>query len=105
MGTDPGDEAAWGFAPPPFQADAALMKIQRALRDARLTERSGGFELKGRRLVELERVDAQQIRVRLARKPALTPEWDRLEVHSAAELRKLLDEVKQRLARWQEDDS
>jgi hypothetical protein len=34
----------------------------------------------------------------------LTPEWDRLTVASAAEQRKLLDEVKKRLAKWESEE-
>ena len=46
----------------------------------------------------------QELQVRLARRLALTPEWDRLTLKSAADQRKLVDEVKKRLARWEQDE-
>ncbi len=95
------DEPA--FALPPFQPDAALQSIKRTLRDLKLTERGHAFELRGKRVLEIT-AEADALQVRLARKLALTPEWDRLVVHNAAEQRKLIDEVKKRLARWAQED-
>ena len=43
-------------------------------------------------------------RAKLARRLMLTPEWDRIAVKSAAEQRKLVDEVKKRLARWEHEE-
>ena len=97
------DDDLGGFALPPFNADNALAQIKRSLRDSKLTERGNAFELRGKRVVELS-PDADGIAVRLARKLALTPEWDRLRVSNANEQRKLLDEVKKRLARWSSED-
>jgi len=37
-------DETWGFAPPPFKAEEALVQLKRSLRDLGLTERSGGFE-------------------------------------------------------------
>jgi hypothetical protein len=34
----------------------------------------------------------------------MAPEWDRLGVKNANEQRKLLDEVKKRMARWASED-
>ena len=92
-----------GFAPLPFNPDAALQALQRALRDLKLTVRGSGFELRGRRVLELS-VDGAAVLARIARKPALTPDWDKLTIASAADQRKLLDDVKKRLARWQNDE-
>ncbi len=92
-----------GFAPPPFNADSALQQLKRALRDHRLTERGTGFELRGKRLAELV-VAGATIEARLARKPALTPEWDRSTLKNSADQRRWLDELKKRLQRWQNDD-
>jgi hypothetical protein len=33
-----------------------------------------------------------------------TPEWDRLALKSAADARKLMDEIKKRLARWEHEE-
>ena len=96
-------EDAFGFAPPPFKPDDALAQIKRALRDLRLAERGNGFDLRGKRVVELT-VEAAAIKARLARKLALTPQWDTQTVQSTTEQRKLVDEVKRRLARWEQED-
>ncbi len=97
------DEGLGGFALPPFNTDNALAQLKRSLRDLKLTERGNAFELRGKRVVELSAEDGA-IAVRLARKLALTPEWDRLSVTNANEQRKLLDDVKKRLARWSSED-
>jgi hypothetical protein len=92
-----------GFQPPPFQVEAALLQLRRSLADLKLSERSGGFELRGKRVLEV-RIDGQTLAVRLARRLALTPQWDALVVKSSADQRKLIDEVKKRLARWDQED-
>jgi len=92
------------FALPPFEAAGALVGLKRQLRDLRpLAERGAGFELRGKRVLEFE-LAAQAIVLRVAKRPALTPEWDRLELKNAADVRKGVDEVKKRLARWTEEE-
>jgi hypothetical protein len=59
--------------------------------------------LRGRCVLELAQQGAA-IHARVARKPALTPEFDRFVIGDAPAQRKLLDEVKRRLARWAQDD-
>ncbi len=97
------DAGDFGFAPPPFKADDALVQLKRALRDLKLAERGLAYELRGKRVVELA-PEATAIGVKLARKLALTPEWDKQTIKSAAEQRKLLDDLKRRLARWEQED-
>ena len=93
----------FGFATPPFNADNALVTIKRALRDMKLAERGNAYEMRGKRVVELA-VEGAAINARLARRLMLTPEWDRLAVKSAADQRKLLDEVKKRLSKWESEE-
>jgi len=93
----------YGFAPPPFKPAEALIALRRALRDLGLAERGPGFELRGKRVLELA-VEGETIRARLARRLMLTPEWDSQVLEGAADTRKLLDEVKKRLARWERED-
>ena len=93
----------FGFAPPPFRPDEALVTLRRALRELGLAERGAGFELRGKRVLELAVEDAT-IRARIARRFMLTPEWDTQNLKGAADTRKLLDEVKKRLARWERED-
>ena len=97
------DDDFGGFEPPPFKAEDALEKLKRALRDLKLAERGNGFELRGKRVAELT-VDGAAIQARIARKLALTPQWDRQVIASANEQRKWLDEIKKRLARWATED-
>jgi hypothetical protein len=97
------NDDSFGFAPPAFNAESALVAVKRALRDLKLAERGNAFELRGKRVVELA-VDAGVISARLARRLMLTPEWDRIAVSSAAEQRKFVDEVKRRLARWDSEE-
>ena len=97
------DDNDFGFAPPPFDAGNALQQLKRALRDLKLAERGSGFELRGKTVVQLA-VEDGAIAARLARRLAITPEWDRIAVRSGADQRKLVDEIKRRLERWQGED-
>ena len=97
------NEDLGGFAPPPFKPEEALLQIKRSLRDLKLTERGLGFDLRGKRVLELQ-LDATSVVVRIARKLALTPEWDKLVIRSTTDQRKLIDEVKKRLARWEREE-
>lgn len=98
------EQETWGFAPPPFKAAEALVQLQRALRDLGLKERGSGFEQAGKKVLEFEQGEAQ-IAIRLAQRLQVnTPSWDRFTLKSAADQRKLLDEVKKRLARWRDED-
>ncbi|MDO8418690.1 MAG: hypothetical protein Q7S90_01545 [Rubrivivax sp.] len=92
-----------GFAPPPFKPEASLVTLRRSLRDLGLAERGTGFELRGKRVLELA-VDGDTIRARIARRLMITPEWDATTIAGAADTRKLLDELKKRLARWERED-
>jgi hypothetical protein len=92
-----------GFAPPPFDAAAALVTLKRSLRELGLAERGSGFELRGKRVVELAAEDGA-IRARIARRPMLTPQWDTQVLRASPDLRRLVDEVKKRLARWDRED-
>ena len=91
------------FAAPPFKADEALVSLKRQLRDMKLAERGNAFEMRGKRVVELA-VEGAAINAKLARRLMLTPEWDRMAVKSAADQRKLLDEVKKRLSKWESEE-
>jgi hypothetical protein len=93
----------FGFALPAFQPDEVVVQLKRSLRDLKLTERGNGFDLRGKRVLELA-VEGTQINVKLARRLMLTPQWDTQAVKSSADQRKLVDEVKKRLARWEQED-
>ena len=97
------DDDFGGFAPPPFKPEDALQQLKRSLRDLKLAERGNGFELRGKRVLELQVQDGA-IQARIARKLAMTPEWDKQLVQSSPEQRKLIDEIKKRLARWEREE-
>ena len=97
------DSSGDAFAPPPFDPNAALVTLRRALRDLKLAERGNAFELRGKRVVELA-VEGVAIHAKLARRLMATPEWDRMTVKSAPDQRKLVDETKKRLARWEAEE-
>ena len=99
----PSDDDELGFALPPFRPEDALQTIKRSLRDLKLAERGSAFELRGKRVLEIT-AEADALQIRIARKLALTPEWDAFGVRNANEQRKLIDEVKKRLARWAQED-
>ncbi|HEX6706343.1 MAG TPA: hypothetical protein VF169_16405 [Albitalea sp.] len=91
------------FAPPPFKPAEALLQLKRSLREQKpLAERGEGFELQGMRVIELDS-DASTITVRLAKRQSRTPEWDRVVLKNSADVRKCVDEVRKRLARWTEE--
>jgi hypothetical protein len=91
------------FALPAFKPDEALVTLKRQLRDLRpLAERGAGFEIGGKRVIELA-ADATSITARLAKRPATSPEWQAQTLKNSADVRKLVDEVKKRLSRWQQD--
>ena len=94
----------WDIAPPPFDADSALQTMKRFARDQRvLAERGEGWMLGADVVLKLA-VDGAALKVQVARRPARTPEWDTFTLRSAAELRKLQDEIKRRLTRWKDDE-
>lgn len=91
-----------GWALPGFDPEKALQQLQRALRDAKLSPRGTRWLLQGRELAELT-LQGPVLQARLARRPALTPEWDSSHIDSAAGQRRWLDEFRRRLARWEEE--
>ena len=97
------------FAPPAFKPDEALVGLRRQLRDLRplaerLVDGKPGFELKGKRVAEFA-TTADTIAARLVKRPAVSPEWETHTLKNGADVRKFLDEVKKRLARWTDEDS
>lgn len=97
------EEESWGFATPPFKAEESLEQLRRSLRSLGLAERSGGFEFEAKRALEFE-LQEGAIAIRLARRLIRTPEFDKFTLKSGADQRKLLDELKKRLARWKDEE-
>ena len=99
------DSSDWGFAPPPFQAEQALEKWRRELRNLKLTERAGHFEWRGRPVLSVQ-LEPDHLKVRVAQRPAQhTPEWEpERQVRDHAAMRHLMSDLQKRLARWAERD-
>ena len=98
------DDDFGGFAPPPFQPAQALVQLRRQLRDLRpLTERGARHEIGGRAVLELTAEDTAIV-ARVARRPALTPEWTESRLISSLDVRRFVDTVKQRLRQWDNDE-
>jgi len=87
------------FAPPPFDPAGARATLVRALRDLKLVERGGAFELDGRPVVQAA-VDGAALQLAVARRPSRTPEWEHATVTDHAQLRHFIDGLKKRVARW-----
>lgn len=89
------------FAPPAFKPEDGLERIRRALRDLRgLTERGAArFDWKGQPVVEAM-VDGQVVRVRFAKRPQRTPQWELKTLSDGADVRQFIDDFKRRFERW-----
>jgi hypothetical protein len=95
---------AWGFAPPPFQADEALQRLRRDLKDLGLTERAGVFERRG---VAIARASLSQghLEAAVVRKPSRnSPEWQPRTLKTSAEVRDFTQHLKKQLAQWSDRD-
>jgi sulfur carrier protein ThiS len=89
------------FAPPPFDPATARATLQRALRDLKLTERNGAFEMNGQPVVKA-RVEGAVLKVEVAKKASRSPDWEQVEASDHARLRRVMDDVKRRVSRWAE---
>ncbi len=89
------------FAPPPFDPANARATLVRALRDLKMTERNGAFELNGLPVVKV-RIEGASLKLDVARKPARSPDWDHADAADHARLRRFIDDVKKRVSRWNE---
>jgi hypothetical protein len=106
--TDSNDGSLGGFfAPPAFKPADALVQLCRQLREIRpLTERTGSspvrFEIAGQGAIELAACP-EAIEVKVAKRLARSPEWALHTLKSSADVRKLLDDIKKRVANWADD--
>ena len=97
-------EETWGFAPPPFDADAALQRLRRDCRELGLAEREGRFERQGVAIARAA-VDGGVIAAAVVRRPSrLSPEWQARTLKSAAEVRDFTQDLKKKLSAWSDRD-
>ena len=94
----------WGFAPPPFDAAAALQRLRRDARELGLTEREGRFERRGAAIARAA-VDGASIAAAIVRRPSRSsPEWQPRALESAADVRDFTATLKKKLAEWSDHD-
>ena len=87
------------LAPPPFDPATARATLARALRDLKLVERNGAFEMNGQPVVKA-RIEGAVLMLDVARKPARSPDWEHAEAGDHARLRRFIDDVKRRVGQW-----
>ena len=92
------------FAAPPFQPDEVLQRVQRELRALGLAERDGRFERRGVAIARAV-VDGALIRAaRVKRLSRSSPEWMERVLHSSADARDFVADLKKQLAQWSDRD-
>jgi len=97
-------DEGWGFAPPPFKPDEALLRLRRDLREAGLSEREGTFERRGLSISRVV-VDGAALKVDTVKRPSRTsPEWQARTLTSSADVRDYVAELKKKLATWSDRD-
>jgi hypothetical protein len=87
------------FAPPAFDPAGARSTLARALRDLKLLERNGVFEMNGHPVVRVV-ADGAVLKLDVAKRLSRSPEWEHLEADDHAKLRRFIDDMKKRVARW-----
>ena len=87
------------FAPPPFNPESALATLKRTLRDLKLAERGGAFELNGQPVVRAH-AEGVALKLEVVKRPSRSPDWEHAEARDHAQLRKFTDDLKRRVARW-----
>jgi hypothetical protein len=87
------------FAPPPFDPATARASLARTLRDLKLVERNGAFELNGRPVVRVL-VDGAALKLDVVRRPSRSPDWEHVQASDHAMLRRFIDDLRRRVARW-----
>ena len=87
------------FAPPPFDPTTARATLVRALRDLKLAERNGAFELNGQPVVKVS-IEGALLKLDVAKRPSRTPDWEHADAGDHARLRRFIDDVKRRVSRW-----
>lgn len=93
-----------GFAPPAFQAAAALQTLRRALQALGLTERQGQFERRGIVVAKLA-LDGDTLRAARVKRPMRSsPEWLDKTLKSGADVRDFSADLKKQLALWGDTD-
>ena len=94
----------FGFALPPFKPEDALAGLARSLRELGLVERAGRFERRGTPIARAV-LDGVVLRAARVKRPSRTsPEWQERRLHSSADVRDFVVDLKKQLAQWSDSD-
>jgi hypothetical protein len=94
----------FGFAPPPFHPDDALLRLRRELREMGLAEREGRFERRGTAIARLA-VEGSVLQAAVVKRPSRnSPEWASRALRSGADVRDFAADLKRKLANWSDAD-
>ena len=94
----------FSFASPPFNPDDALQRLRRELGNLGLAERAGRFERSGTPIARAA-VDGATLRAARVKRPSRTsPEWQERLLHSSADVRDFVADLKKQLAQWSDRD-
>ena len=94
----------FGFAPPPFKADEALLRLKRELRELGLAEREGVFERRGLGVARARAGDSGIDAAIVAKPSRNSPQWRVRSLGSSAAVRDFVAELKKALAQWGDRD-
>ena len=94
----------FGFTSPPFKPEHALAGLARSLRELGLLERAGRFERRGTPIARAT-VDGAALRAARVKRPSRTsPDWQERLLHSSADVRDFVADLKKQLAQWSDRD-
>jgi len=94
----------FNFAVPAFKPDDALQRLRRELGGLGLVERAGRFERRGTPIARAA-VDGDALRAARVKRPSRTsPEWQERLLHSSADVRDFVADLKKQLAQWSDRD-
>ncbi len=94
----------FSFAAPAFRPDDALQTLRRELGNLGLVERAGRFERRGMPIARAA-VDGAALRAARVKRPSRTsPEWQERLLHSSADVRDFVADLKKLLAQWSDRD-
>ena len=92
------------FAAPAFMPNDALQRLRRELGALGLVERAGRFERRGTAIARAA-VDGAALRAARVKRPSRTsPEWQERLLHSSADVRDFVADLKQQMAQWSDRD-
>jgi hypothetical protein len=91
-------------AVPAFKPDDALQRLRRELGNLGLVERGGRFERRGTPIARAALAGDALRAARVKRPTRSSPEWQERLLHSSADVRDFVADLKKQLAQWSDSD-